>query len=304
MKNIQILEEHSHLKASERYVHVIFYYQNQNTTYDVWVPIEYRRTGLNLRNQIDIDDYLRVVYSKMNPINRKKWKEEQEKFWKSKTRALVTQKFFDTLSKDVKWCCVCCELPNNPNWARRIQAIKEMGYTISTDIKRFCPKCNSQKTHLVLLPIPRAEVIGNGYETFPSKLRERIINTLKNYDAYEGKGTSNHLLPDHKFSEIRWDTNTKAENTIGMTEDEIKDKFQLLTNQRNQQKREVCRTCYQTNKRGTIFGINFFHEGDENWNSSIPKTGKVAESGCRGCPWYDIEEWRNKLNELIKSRIK
>lgn len=179
-----------------------------------------------------------------------------------------------------------------------------MGYTISTDTKRFCPKCNSKKTHLVLLPIPRAEVIGNGYETFPSKLRERIINTLKSYDAYEGKRTSNHLLPDHKFSEIRWDTNTKAKNTIDMTEDEIKEKFQLLTNQRNQQKREVCRTCYQTNKRGTIFGINFFHEGNENWNSSIPKTGKAAESGCRGCPWYDIEEWRNKLNELIKSRIK
>lgn len=115
MENIQIFEEHSHLKASERYVHVIFYYKNQNTTYNVWVPIEYRRTGLNLKNQIDIDDYLKVVYSKINPINRKKWKEDQEKFWKSKTKALVTQEFFDTLSKDVKWCCVCCELPNNPN---------------------------------------------------------------------------------------------------------------------------------------------------------------------------------------------
>ena len=30
---------------------------------------------------------------------------------------------------------------------------------------------------------------------------------------------------------------------------------------------------------------------------SIPKTGKDAEKGCVGCPWYDIAEWRKKLIE-------
>ena len=81
--------------------------------------------------------------------------------------------------------------------------------------------------------------------------------------------------------------------------DEIKAKFQLLTNQRNQQKREVCRNCYQTGKRGILFGIPFFYKGNENWDNNIPRTGKSAEKGCIGCGWYDIERWRNELIKLI-----
>ena len=95
---------------------------------------------------------------------------------------------------------------------------------------------------------------------------------------------SPHCLPDHKFSEIRWDENTKSENPDNMTDKEIQQKFQLLTNQRNQQKREICRKCYQTGKRGVIFGIPFYYKGNENWDESIPKTGKDAEKGCVGCP--------------------
>jgi hypothetical protein len=94
-----------------------------------------------------------------------------------------------------------------------------------------------------------------------------------------------------------------------MTEQEIKNKFQLLDNQRNQQKREVCRKCFQTNKRGTIFGINYFYEGDENWqtnfinqNKEVVKIGKDAELGCVGCGWYDIQKWRESLNILIQSQ--
>ena len=85
-----------------------------------------------------------------------------------------------------------------------------------------------------------------------------------------------------------------------MTDEEIQQKFQLLTNQRNQQKREICRRCYQTGKRGVIFGIPFYYEGNENWNESIPKTGKDAEKGCVGCPWYDIKKWREELIKTLE----
>ena len=87
-----------------------------------------------------------------------------------------------------------------------------------------------------------------------------------------------------------------------MTDEEIRQKFQLLTNQRNQQKREVCRTCFQTGKRGSLFGIPYYYEGTENWDTSIPQKGKEAEKGCIGCPWYDIQEWRRHLiNDLKKA---
>ena len=139
---------------------------------------------------------------------------------------------------------------------------------------------------------------GNGYETWTQDLRKRIISVLGSIDVYENT-FSPHCLPDHKFSEIRWDDETKAENPDDMTDDEIKQKFQLLTNQRNQQKREVCRTCFQTGKRGTIYGIPYYYAGGSDWDPSIPAKGKDAERGCIGCPWYDIEEWRKHLLEEL-----
>ena len=72
-----------------------------------------------------------------------------------------------------------------------------------------------------------------------------------------------------------------------------------MSNQRNQQKREVCRNCYQTGKRGIIYGIPFFYEGTEEWDQTIPKKGKDAEKGCIGCAWYDIERWRKALLEKL-----
>lgn len=106
----------------------------------------------------------------------------------------------------------------------------------------------------------------------------------------------------HKFSEIRWDDDTKSENPETMTDQEIREKFQLLSNQRNQQKREVCRNCFQTGKRGTIYGIQYFYEGTDRWDSQIPPKGKAAEKGCIGCPWYDIARWRKELNNIIAER--
>lgn len=180
------------------------------------------------------------------------------------------------------------------NSARRIQDLKDFGYTIVTDTHRYCPRCGKKRTHYQLLRIPRGGAYGNGYETFSPKLRRRIIQALNSIDVYEGMESS-FCLPDHKFPEIRWDQNTKETNPSTMSDEEIRAKFQLLTNQRNQQKREICRNCFQTGKRGSIYGISFYYEGTENWDMSIPKKGKDAEKGCVGCPWYDIAEWRRQL---------
>ena len=152
----------------------------------------------------------------------------------------------------------------------------------------------------MLLQLERGSADGNGYETWTPKLRRRILKVLGEVDVYEySKNTS--CLPDHKFSEIRWDGNTKTANNEDMSDLEIGEKFQLLSNQRNQQKREVCRNCFQTNKRGYPFNIKFYYQGNENWDLSIPKTGILAEEGCKGCGWYDMAKWRSALDfELNK----
>ena len=303
-KNITICctEEKSHTKASEKYVHVRFKY-NDSTQWEGWVPIEYRRTGVNIdfNDKEALYDYLNKIYSQMDPSKFVEWEKTQAQFWhQEKANADTTKQFFDAL-KDGKWKCRACQLPQNPNFARRIQNLKEFGYTIATDTKRHCPRCKATKTHLILLPIPRYGIAGNGYETWSPTLRKRIINVLRSIDVYENK-TSTNLLPDHKFPEIRWDENTKSVNSDDMTDNEICTKFQLLTNQRNLQKREVCRECFQTGKRGKLFGINFYSMGNEYWNSDIPLKGKEAEQGCIGCPWYDIAAWRKKLNELLNEK--
>lgn len=296
IREIQIVERarKRHTKASEEYIHVRFTYPDSE--WDGWVPVEYRRTGVSIKedDENQLNEFLNNVYIQMNPANFDAWYQSQERFWKEeKPNATTTKAFFDSLVKG-GWQCVGCTLPQNPNWARRIQDLKEFGYTIATDTNRYCPKCKANKTHLILLPIQRGVADGNGYETWSPALRRRIIRVLGGIDVYEC-ASSAHVLPDHKFSEIRWDEDTKSENPDNMTDEDILTKFQLLTNQRNQQKREVCRHCFQTGERGTIFGIPYFYEGTEHWDSSIPRKGKDAEQGCIGCPWYDIQAWREHL---------
>ena len=82
-----------------------------------------------------------------------------------------------------------------------------------------------------------------------------------------------------------------------MPDDEIKKKFQLLTNQTNIQKERYCQRCVLQGKRGSFFGIKWYYQGDENWAG----TSKADENGCVGCPWYDLELWKEKFNEHLNN---
>lgn len=290
--NISIIKPRKHSKASEVYVDVIFKYDSEKWSGSV--PIEYRRTNTHAKTVDDIVKIINNAYEEMKPEKREQWISDQDSFWKESNKE-VTRPFFEVL-KDSQWKCQTCELPMNPNWARRVQDIKELGYTLATDTSLFCKNCKKKTTHLILLRLPRGNE--TGYETINPALKKKILKVLKNYDVYENR-YDRHLLPDHKFSEIRWDEKCRSENPKNMSEAEIKRKFQLMTNQRNEQKREVCRECYQTNKRGTPYGIKFFYEGTEEWPISIPKKGKDAEQGCVGCGWYDLETWRKNINSKL-----
>lgn len=299
--NDQKLKVHS--KATEKYIDVTFKFTKDNglpkKQWNIWLPVEYRRTGVFLKDDLEISEYLEKIYSYLNDFSFDVWLKKEEKYWNTeKKRAKTTREFFDALIS-CNWECRECSLPNNPNFARRIQDLKEMGYTIATNTNMYCPNCKKKTTHLLLIPLDR-NAEGNGYETWSPKLRKRIIKVLKSYDAYAAQYRGNGLLPDHKFSEVRWDKNTKTINPDDMTDEQIKDKFQLLTNQINQKKREACRTCLLTKERQCPFGINYFYEGNRHWDSSIPERGKGAERGCIGCGWYDIEKWRQELNNQLR----
>ena len=294
---IELKEIRHHSKASESYQDVIFNYSGSIMEWSI--PIVYRRTGIDLidSTQEQIEAYVNEVYSACNPSNWDEFRKKQDDFWKLKPNADVTKSYFDTLTSDFTWKSVKSDLPANPNFARRIQDLKEMGYTIATDTKREDKKTGEKCTHILLLPLARGGI--TGYEIWSTALRQRIVNVLGGNDVYENWDRGSHtLLPDHKFPEIRWDETVRrsSDEIELLSDEEIKHDFQLINNQRNQQKREACRKCFQTNKRPGLFGIKFYSHGDENWPSDVPRTGKQAEKGCIGCGWYDIDDWRNKLN--------
>ena len=264
---------------------------NNTLVWEGAIPYQYRRTGLLLNTEEEVANYLRGIKNYFTPNNVRRWLKREYKYWNEhySARATTTTPFFyKLLSKS--WV-YGHEFPENPNPQRRIQDIKDKGYTIAS-------KREGKQWKRKLLPLPRATA--HSYETISSELRGRVLATLNFENAYELSNTNRQgLLPDHKFPEIRWDAATPVVNQPDMSADDIRAKFQLLDNQRNQQKREVCRHCFQTGERGTLFGISFFYAGTSRWSDDVPMTGSEAEQGCIGCGWYDIQMWRNSLNDLI-----
>lgn len=298
IKIIKLLEDckiligdfYEHGKASECYVGVTFI-QDDGFTWDTIVPYVNRRAGLFLETEEELVAYLKSIKPFFKKSSMQTWRDKEREIWEN-SKADVTKEFFFAMLtfKPVT------EFPPNDNPARRIQDIKDAGYTVAT-IHHY----KDRKSARILLPIPKSAEMG--YETFTPQFKARVIRLFNGVNAYENKPTTpKGLIPDHKFSEVRWDKNTKAENPMDMSDDEVIQKFQLLDNQRNQQKREVCRNCFQTGKRGVIYGIPFFYEGGEKWDDKIPAVGKIAEKGCVGCAWYDIERWRSELIKLLSDK--
>ncbi|QOP43642.1 restriction endonuclease [Sulfurimonas sediminis] len=297
---LEIVELKEHSKASELYISIKFKYQD-GEIWEGWIPYRYRRAGIDIETPQELLTYLIKIYPFFKKEKRVEWYRKELQEWKADHNdKSVTKPYFDAMAKG-NWACRKCvdKITKSSNNARRIQDIKEMGYLMATNTKMYCFSCKINTTHDLLIPIDKAEP--TGYETWSPNLRKRILKVLNFYDAYEDRivSKSTHMIPDHKFPEIRWDENTKEINPDDMSDQEIKDKFQLLTNQRNLQKREVCRQCYQTDIRGKPFGINYFYEGDENWSPEVKSVGKEAEKGCVGCGWYDLKKWREGLNSFL-----
>lgn len=295
---VESFREHS--KASEKYIDVTFV-QPDGYTWKGSIPYFYRRTGLFIETTEDLIDYLNEIYSHFTKKEILEFQTKEIKRWNDEMSGKKTTKsFFDALL-DLEWKSVKYDLPSNPNWARRIQDIKEFGYTLATDTRRTVKGKYETDTHILLVPIPKGGV--TGYEVMSPAFKAKAISVMESINVYEFSKANKHgLLPDHKFPEIRWDEETRAENPEEMPINEIKEKFQLVDNQRNQQKREVCRKCFQTGNRGKLYGINYYYEGNEKWPEDVPKIGKEAEMGCVGCGWYDIQKWRESLNELVNKK--
>lgn len=289
-KSIKVVELRDNSPACEKYIYTIF--SQDGFSIKTMVPYVYRRSGLFLETSEDVAEHLKSLkqYFTRDYINEWCLREssriaEDNSVYSTFLRILITSNCKEITSN---------KFPQNNNPQKIIQTIKDNGFVIS--VLRGRKTENGGQTRYWLLPVPMT--VGTNYEAMSEPFKEYVLEVLGNIDVYENR-TGTGLLPDHKFSEIRWDENTSEENSVDMSEEKVRQKFQMTTTQRNQQKREVCRKCFKTGERGQIFGIKFYYAGSDKWDSDIPKTGKAAEYGCVGCPWYDIQKWREELQKLI-----
>ena len=146
----------------------------------------------------------------------------------------------------------------------------------------------------------------NSAANIPQKLVIKILEEYKYIDAIEQRKREKHeLIIDHRFPMERWGQ-VEQPHTQHITSQEIRKKFQLLkkddSGNHNLLKSRACERCIKERKRGTPFGINYWYEGNEDWNI-LDQQGSNAEQGCIGCGWYDFEKWRTSLNQTLKTAL-
>jgi len=204
-------------------------------------------------------------------------------------------RLFEILS-NLKWHCANCELPGSQP-AATIRDLRRKGYDIISAARKgadrsaiFCKKCGVIRTHYKLNNLKPVHS-PKERSSLPDWLVERI---LKLYDQREAisnrKRHPKALTVDHRVPNIRW---KESEETFkpNISDIEIREKFQLLTNEDNLWKSRMCEECVKTGIRQPFMNLNFFYIGSDKYDENI---------GCKGCGWHNPNEWKKELNDLFK----
>jgi hypothetical protein len=269
-----------------------------------WVgvlPKQLVKQGLELSEQ-EFENQLEENFQLLNPKNKKTWIKESDKKWPSKNSE--TYKVLYALYSGQWECRVCGPVPKvNPQPAARLGALKKKCYIIVYKM-RSCSICSKKTMHDILIMLPEIEkrfLHGNELRKPMSEvLKSRIKKELGYKEVcFNVTRSPVELIIDHKFPSQRWQF-PETDNPNDMSLKLIKEKFQLLSNQTNMWKSRYCDNCVKTGKRGEFMGIKWFYQGNENWQGNTPHD----ENGCIGCPWYDLEQWKDKLLKKINEKSK
>lgn len=201
-----------------------------------------------------------------------------------------TQKLLKAFKANVgEWTCGYCNSRSNQP-AATFREIKKMGYAFEEVAPNrwakamYCPICKAERSHYKMISaVPMADakprcVISHSQRT-------RVLAILNMRDAYTGASITSKPEIDHKepWSRLNQDINIRS-----LTDEEVKEHFQLLTREHNLLKDRACQHCIKSNKRPPLFGISFWYAGDENYNGT-----------CVGCGWFDGQKWREELDKNI-----
>lgn len=189
-----------------------------------------------------------------------------------------------------EWTCSLHTTGSNQP-AAIFREIKKRGYEFEEvssgrwAVTKFCPFCNQDTTHYKLLK-SEPTLTKQVRLTIDKKSRERALSVLEGRDAFTGASISSTPEIDHKIPWTRLDEDIDIRT---LSNEEIKENFQLLTREHNLLKDRMCGKCKATNIRPPFLGIEYWYEGDHNYCGS-----------CIGCGWYDGLAWRNAVKKLIE----
>ena len=226
------------------------------------------------------------------------WGERAKEFvlvenWNPSSMSTKKGRTFDVLS-DEKWHCSECELYGSQP-AAYIRDFRDEGFEFVSNTggrgeydSRYCENCGEETTHRKLKhsfpsskPITRQEM--------PESFKQRVRELYDHGDAFDLSTPGGTPEVDHRKPRIRWDEPEDFDYE-NMTDEEIREYFQILSGKNNLLKSRKCEKCVETGKRPPFFGIDFYYEGNENYEDHL---------GCEGCGWYNPHEWRTAVNEIV-----
>ncbi len=294
---IKVIGKFTPQKTSDIFNSVEFTYGDYS-----WVgviPQKIEHQGFEISDE-EMSEQFEKYYEQLNPNKKADWITTTNTQWTDKQKESATYKVLAALFSGEWECRVCGPVPrSNPQAASRLRDLKKRQYIIGSQ-SRQCANCKKSQTHDILVMLPTRILEKSKYELrkpISEKLKYKIKKLFHSKDACSGRYfSSKELLVDHKFPSQRWGK-PETDNPDSMSDEALKNKFQLLTNQGNTLKSRYCDTCVKTGKRGSFMGIEWYYSGNENWTGDI----KDNEEGCKGCPWYDLELWKHKLIEKLKS---
>jgi hypothetical protein len=279
-------------KTSDQFLEVQFIYDDY-----VWngaLPIVGNYQGLSL-TEAEVKETAGVFWDPLKRESREEWIVSASGEWDDRTSE--TFKVFEALLSGEWECRVCGPVPKvNAQPAARIRDIKKRGFFIASK-RKSCGNCQQKTMHdlLVMATSPKNLIKTEFRKPISSCLNEKILQALNRKEiVFDQVKTSRELVIDHKFPSQRW-SKPETDNPDDMSDENIKRKFQLLNNQTNLLKSRECDRCVAEGIRGQFMGIRWYYSGNERWDKE-----RDDESGCIGCPWYDVREWKEQLRNAIR----
>ena len=203
------------------------------------------------------------------------------------------------IMSDLKWHCTKCELKSGQAktwqvWRQEkwIQLDKNEKWNWFNNI--LCEKCWNKTVHRKLLSVEILDETKSRSWISP-KIAKKVKDFYKNEEAFFLREFPvNQLEIDHKFPQIRWNKDESDNNKL--SDEELKNKFILLSRSNNLLKSRKCEKCFETWERWIFPWIYFWYEWNEKWSEEIDKHD---EKWCIWCFWHNPYKWREELNKKI-----